>query len=139
MLKCSKCKSKKKETEFAKDSTRSRGYAYVCKACRKPIAQNHYEKNKEQYTDWRKARAAENDAIVKAAKDVPCTDCGEQFPFYAMQFDHLPQYKKSFTISNNRLVSPDALRAEIDKCEVVCANCHAGRTWHRRYGSGVRS
>jgi hypothetical protein len=65
---------------------------------------------------------------VRARKNVPCLDCGERFPYYVMDFDH--QRDKSFTIAkavatNGRL---EHILAEIEKCEVVCSNCHRIRT-----------
>ena len=67
--------------------------------------------------------------MIRSAKDKPCTDCGVQYPYYVMQFDHVdPKFKtQSFdklTLWTNR----EKLQAEIDKCEVVCANCHMERT-----------
>ena len=60
----------------------------------------------------------------------PCVDCGESDPI-VLEFDHLPGLEK--------LRSPIALAgggitavfAEIAKCEMVCANCHARRTHAR--------
>ncbi len=62
-----------------------------------------------------------------------CKDCGYAIHPHALQFDHLPGAEKSFTIST-AVVSHtlDQLAAEIEKCEVVCANCHAIRTAERR-------
>lgn len=68
--------------------------------------------------------------IVNEAKDKPCTDCGHKYPPYVMDFDHTSD-DKEFTIGAVPCVSPEVLRAEIAKCDVVCANCHRERT-HRR-------
>jgi hypothetical protein len=58
----------------------------------------------------------------------PCVDCGET-EVATLQFDHVRD-KKHDKVS--RLVNTgqtiDKIKAEIDKCEVVCANCHARRT-----------
>lgn len=92
----------------------------------------HYHNNKETYIARAKARTAELSQIVRERKDVPCTDCGERYPFYVMQFDHLDASTKVKDIS--QLVSYGNLKAlleEMDKCEVVCANCHAIRTFKR--------
>ena len=54
-----------------------------------------------------------------------------QYPYYVMQFDHVRGVKEgdvSKFVSSRRLKK--ALE-EIKKCEVVCANCHAARTFHR--------
>lgn len=38
-----------------------------------------------------------------------------------------------------RTVSREAIRAKIEKCEVVCANCHPARTHTRRTGVDIRA
>ena len=62
----------------------------------------------------------------------PCTDCGGWFHPAAMTFDHLPGTTKRSEIST-LLYSGyrQVLLDEIAKCELVCANCHAVRTFLR--------
>lgn len=67
--------------------------------------------------------------IKRAAKARPCADCGIQYPWYVMQFDHTSD-DKEFTIGE-ATVGLARVRAEIEKCEVVCANCHFERTHQR--------
>lgn len=64
----------------------------------------------------------------------PCTDCKTFYPYYVMHFDHRPGEKKLFSISTAKNVSQnlEIIQKEIDKCDLVCANCHATRTWTRR-------
>lgn len=69
--------------------------------------------------------------ITRQAKDRPCTDCGIQYPYYVMHFDHVRGEKK-FNIGAARDYNTEKLLAEIEKCEVVCANCHAERTYQRK-------
>lgn len=71
--------------------------------------------------------------VIEEAKDAPCLDCGERYPFYVMHFDHV-RGRKLFNVSE-RLGSRTLrqLKAEIKKCDVVCANCHAERTWQRSH------
>jgi hypothetical protein len=62
-----------------------------------------------------------------------CTDCGYKVHPAALHFDHLPGSEKKDTIARMTLAASfSALQAEIAKCEVVCANCHAIRTANRR-------
>ncbi|WP_460795636.1 hypothetical protein [Microbacterium sp. GXF0217] len=59
----------------------------------------------------------------------PCADCGESDPV-VLDFDHLPGFTKSFEIGRavgGSTRSWKLIRQEIDKCEVVCANCHRRR------------
>lgn len=62
-----------------------------------------------------------------------CVDCGYNKHPAALEFDHVNSAEKLFNIGEeigNR--SREALWAEIAKCEIVCANCHAIRTATRR-------
>lgn len=66
-----------------------------------------------------------------------CQDC--QFPVTEsetslFEFDHLPQYSKSWNVSELQNVSsPIALIAqEMAKCELVCQRCHRLRSYTRR-------
>ncbi len=68
--------------------------------------------------------------FVQQQKNVPCSDCGERYPHYVMDFDHLGDKKDDVSqIANHG--SWKQLKAEITKCEVVCANCHRKRTFER--------
>ena len=62
-----------------------------------------------------------------------CADCGYNAHPSALEFDHAPGSKKVFNIGEKiGSYSRETLWAEISKCEVVCANCHAIRTYNRR-------
>lgn len=102
------------------------------------------EENAAAAKKWREqnpdeARAAKHRVIgrnrtaVQEAKNKPCTDCGLRYPYYVMEFDHLDSDAKHFNVSAGvTRVSYERLMAEIAKCEVVCANCHAERTHQRK-------
>ena len=64
-------------------------------------------------------------------KDRPCTDCGIKFHYSIMEFDHIEKEKIAAVswLVNNK--SWDTVLKEIEKCELVCANCHRYRTWNR--------
>jgi len=80
----------------------------------------------------KKRKAAEiKEEYVKKAKDKPCADCGKEYPFYVMQFDHIMGDKK-FNVSEYKRHSLKSIIKEIKKCAVVCANCHARRTYIAR-------
>lgn len=54
-----------------------------------------------------------------------------------MDFDHLKP--KSFELAKaaSHYRSLETIKKEIDKCEVVCANCHRIRTFNRMSSSGI--
>lgn len=62
----------------------------------------------------------------------PCYDCGGMFPLEAMDWDHTPGSKKSFNVSNYSTRTFEAVLEEIQKCQLVCSNCHRVRTALRR-------
>jgi DNA-binding transcriptional MerR regulator len=78
--------------------------------------------------------------IVELKEKTPCVDCARTYPFFVTQFDHLPQFMKSFAISQFHQTTLDleVVIAEIAKCELVCGNCHAIRTHARRVDAKKR-
>lgn len=74
------------------------------------------------------------EAIRKALiliKSGPCTDCRQSFHYAAMDFDHV-KGEKLFELSQSHSRPLQEIIAEIDKCELVCSNCHRIRTFVRR-------
>jgi hypothetical protein len=70
-----------------------------------------------------KQRAEQLVELLRARR---CADCGESDPL-VLEFDHLGN--KRFGIAKGlRDRNWQAVRDEIDKCDVVCANCHRRRT-----------
>ena len=64
----------------------------------------------------------------------PCADCGEYFPYYCMDFDHVNNHK---TGNVSDLLRYKGLQAALDEIysgnvELVCANCHRKRTYLRK-------
>ena len=86
-------------------------------------------------------RAAIIRELVREIREAPCTDCGMQYPFYVMEFDHrdgdAPRRKGSrrgmSIAAMCRRLSVDAIAEELSKCDLVCANCHKIRTYRRSH------
>ena len=66
----------------------------------------------------------------------PCTDCGGFFHYSAMEWDHRPGVPKTAELSSLIVNTHSKRRVleEIAKCDLVCANCHAVRTYNRIRG-----
>lgn len=76
----------------------------------------------------RKAR----EYIAELKRNAVCADCNGKFPTCVYHFDHVPgRGPKLFNIAGCD-VSIARLKAEVAKCDIVCANCHAIRTWVSR-------
>ena len=69
--------------------------------------------------------------MIANAKDKQCADCGLRYPPCVMDFDHV-RGKKLFTIADNIKGPLLKLIEEIEKCDIVCANCHRLRELQRR-------
>ena len=92
----------------------------------------HYYANKSKYLEKNRKRREQMRAFVRELKEAsPCTDCGNLYPYYIMDFDHLENKEGliSFYTKNGSLA---LLRQELAKCELVCANCHRRRTFLRQ-------
>ncbi len=94
--------------------------------------QKRKEIHKKQQYSARNVRRKKNKDYVDKLKSNSCTDCGKKYPPYVMHFDHLPKYKKIIEIGQMRCWGIEKIKTEIEKCELVCANCHAERTHKRR-------
>jgi ubiquinone/menaquinone biosynthesis C-methylase UbiE len=88
-----------------------------------------YDDHREVYLDRNRRKRADLMQEVRKAKERPCADCGGEFPYYVMDFDHRDGESKLFDVSKGMLSLGRAkVLAEIDKCDVICANCHRIRT-----------
>lgn len=90
------------------------------------------KKGRESIRETQTKRYAVRSAIILEAKNKPCKDCGHEFPSYVMDFDHVRGDKKFEIGLRGRGSSLEALREEIEKCDVVCSNCHRIRTFARK-------
>lgn len=124
---CSKCGITKSDEAFGfKNQAKGIRTSY-CLDCQKVYSKAHYQKNKARYIRKAKTAALANrDYIRRLKEETPCKDCGKQYAYYVMQFDH--QGDKSFMIANSWHKGRSILLAEIAKCDIVCGNCHAIRT-----------
>jgi hypothetical protein len=103
----------------------------MCRACRAAYKKAHYAANRQRYIDnavtRRKRVSLERmQLVVDHLRSHPCVDCGED-DVMVLEFDHLRD--KLFGIARGVADrSLQALRYEMAKCEVGCANCHRRRT-----------
>jgi hypothetical protein len=91
----------------------------------------YYAAHREAEIDRVKTRQAATLAWLRDVRRRPCDDCSGMFLPHMMDFDHRDPSKKVFAITtgSSQLMSREALIAEIEKCDIVCANCHALRTF----------
>lgn len=61
-----------------------------------------------------------------------CAKCGYSEHAAALDFNHVSEHK-NFNVSQDPKVALGKLLAEIEKCEVLCANCHRVHTYEKRH------
>ena len=136
---CSMCL---RELERAEFSSRPNGRpTSYCKPCQRLSSKANYSVSKTKHNAQRVVRRnSERQGIrayLREVKNQPCLDCKELHPYWAMDFDHRDRSTKSFTLAHAvRMSSLKRVKAEIAKCDLVCALCHRYRTFGVRRGVG---
>ncbi len=135
---CAKCRELKPPAAFHRSRT---GQFSYCIKCRREYDRRYYaERGRAPRLERHRTRMSrERDWLQELKAGRPCADCKLIFPAYAMQWDHLPDKVKIDDISRMVGRSRAVVISEIQKCELVCANCHAIRTARRatkRYATG---
>jgi hypothetical protein len=139
-LKCYRCGESKPVDEFAWRRRKIGQRDTFCRSCRKRYGREHYLANRARYIE--QARVQKKRLLLERTtylleyfETYPCLDCGERDPV-VLEFDHLRD--KEFDIGQQLTTRTwPAILAEIEKCEVVCANCHRRRTARRRANTRV--
>jgi hypothetical protein len=88
-----------------------------------------YHRNKEQARSQVKARKVQLREWIRSHKDKLSCACGENF-WACLEFHHTDPSKKSGSIAQaaTRGWSLARIEAELEKCTVMCANCHRKET-----------
>ena len=109
-----------------------RMHAIPCSDWRSDYQKRWRSNNRAKVVSYTQKQVAKRRLVINKFKDVPCTDCGIRYAWYVMQFDHRDPITKLFYIGR-AIVSRklEDLVGEVAKCDVVCANCHAIRTYKR--------
>jgi hypothetical protein len=90
----------------------------------------HYRRLVAKANVERRKRNVEEINKIKLSRG--CVDCGYNLHPAALDFDHRPGERKRFGVSYAKQRTMNIIRKEMEKCDVVCANCHRVRTEKRR-------
>lgn len=106
---CSKCKCEKELDNFYNRGNKIGGSVY-CKECMNKQALDRQRKLKQEAIDY---------------KGGSCQICGYNRCNGALEFHHLDPNEKDFSISELKKTNMnEKIKLELDKCILVCANCH---------------
>jgi L-lysine 2,3-aminomutase len=84
----------------------------------------NYQKNKELWRDKLRNRRFKNKQLVIELKKKGCTVCGYTKCHVALEFHHSENDKESSVAYAAHQSTMRVLLEEIDKCTLLCANCH---------------
>ncbi len=143
MKKCKKCSQTKPFSEFRKNKKAKDGCQAYCLPCDKEFQKEYYIANKEKViknsTKQReRSRIKMREFLISYLESHPCAHCGES-DIVVLEFDHLTNKLNNIsTLMKNAAIKK--LKAEILKCQVLCANCHRRKTakdqnWYKQKAS----
>lgn len=132
MKTCNKCNIQKEDVDFYKINNKVQNR---CRICVRSTYKATYPARREEIVKANAKRRENLHKLVNEIKNTPCTDCGKSYPHYCMDFDHLGDKIMAVAHMVHNNYSFDKIKAEIAKCELVCALCHRDRTYKRMIGS----
>ncbi len=95
-----------------------------------------YQRHKERLIkNLKQRRRVLQEWYQNYKSSLSCVDCGENHPA-CLHFHHKDRKEKSFTISyvaTRGAASIKTIIKEMEKCEVLCGNCHAIRHWRETH------
>jgi len=133
---CSKCGEEYDISHFSWSIKGIKRHA-KCLKCRSGERIQYYQNHKEEELKYKYERQKDRRDEARAyvweyLSNHVCADCGEYDPL-VLTFDHVRGTKK-MNVSQmiNQGYSIEVLQEEINKCEIVCNNCHLRREKKRR-------
>jgi hypothetical protein len=126
---CPKCESNKPLVAFRKNERKKDGLQSICAECGKSYNRKWYDRNQSDVVARNSRNRKDKVAWLKELKrNKRCVRCDESNPA-CLDFHHTNPDEKTLDISIAvRSWSTKRLMSEIDKCIVLCANCHRKET-----------
>lgn len=114
MKTCTKCLKDKELTDFYTQNDRKSGASY-CKECFNHYCMARWSARKVEMVEY------------KGSKCIDCELENEHPSVY--EFHHLDPTRKDYVWTKLRLRPIKVIKEELDKCVLLCANCHRKRHW----------
>jgi hypothetical protein len=97
----------------------------TCRICKKQFRRPKYRAGSVCSACSTTRRRRQRKAILVEHKGGKCERCGYNKCLKALHFHHKDEKEKSFQIVSRMNSSLSILKLEVEKCELLCANCHA--------------
>lgn len=121
---CTLCNKEHPITEFVWKNKALGKRNPWCNSCRKEKAKIHYRENIEKNKERTKNNKLKSLSWFKNIKNsLSCSNCGESH-FSCLDFHHINENEKEFTLSEIKKESIKRIINELNKCACLCANCH---------------
>jgi exopolysaccharide biosynthesis predicted pyruvyltransferase EpsI len=129
---CGSCKENLLISEFNKNPSKKDGLQTNCKSCQNKRQREWYENNKEKHKrnikEYKKiVRNEIHSKIISYLSKHPCVMCNES-DIVVLEFDHLKDKKFEIAKMISNCTNWDSILLEIEKCQILCANCHRRKT-----------
>jgi hypothetical protein len=125
---CKACKQEKELKNFVANAQ----FRNLCKKCHRKQITIWRQKHPELVLKTRKKQYKKSSNYVYNKKQgIPCSTCKKIYPPCAMDFHHINIESKFNQIS--KLYGKIKLNDEINKCILLCANCHRNLTYEERH------
>lgn len=108
MKTCPNCKTAKNKSEFYNRRNKEGSTPY-CKICSNAQSILRQQKLKSEAVEYKGGK---------------CISCDYKTYQGALEFHHLDPNEKDFNIGQVKCRSLNAIKSELDKCILLCANCH---------------
>ena len=96
----------------------------------------HYYKHKARNRNRVRERIVMLKNILDQIRNTGCADCNIKYPPYVMDFHHIEKKSADIATIYRNGWAIDRFIAEVEKCIVLCSNCHRVRT-HREHNLGL--
>jgi hypothetical protein len=128
---CCTCGIVKPLEEFNRLTRAKDGRQYSCRECnRRWHAENRPRHNALIRKRNVRMRREKRRLMFEYLSAHQCVDCGER-DHVVLEFDHLRDKTMNISQMMTRDYTWNSVLHEIEKCEIVCANCHRRRTYSR--------
>jgi len=100
---------------------------YKTKEEQSAYQKKHYQANKGKYAKSQRQSRMRTKAILNELKAGGCTKCGFNEHPNCLDFHHLDPNEKEVNVATTAMKNKwgrERIMKEVDKCIVVCANCH---------------
>lgn len=106
---CGSCKTSKEVTEENFYRRKRGGFNSYCKLCDNETSMERVKNLKSRAVEYKNGK---------------CCICGYNRCNRSLDFHHLDPSKKDFSISERKTSDFEKLKIELDKCVLICKNCH---------------